>query len=90
MQRLRRLSQELLDVPGGLTNAVLVLHEAPLTAGFGAEVAATIAQEAFDALDAPVTRLGGADTPIPFAEAREELLSPKPDLVPTLKRLLEY
>jgi 2-oxoisovalerate dehydrogenase E1 component len=72
------------------TAKVLVLHEAPLTAGFGAEVAATIAEEAFDDLDAPVTRLGGSDTPIPFAEALEEMLSPKPDLLPTLKRLLEY
>ncbi len=72
------------------TSRVLVLHEAPLTGGFGAEVAATIAQEAFDDLDAPVTRLGGADTPIPFAEALEEMLSPKGDLLPTLRRLLTY
>jgi 2-oxoisovalerate dehydrogenase E1 component len=69
---------------------VLVLHEAPLTGGFGAEVAATIAQEAFDDLDAPVTRLGGADTPVPFAEALEEMLSPKADLLPALRRLLTY
>ncbi len=72
------------------TSKVLVLHEAPLTGGFGAEVAATISQEAFDDLDAPVTRLGGSDTPIPFAEALEEMLSPKPDLLPTLRRLLKY
>jgi 2-oxoisovalerate dehydrogenase E1 component len=72
------------------TAKALVLHEAPLTGGFGAEVAATISQEAFDDLDAPVTRLGGSDTPIPFAEALEEMLSPKPDLLPTLRRLLEY
>jgi pyruvate/2-oxoglutarate/acetoin dehydrogenase E1 component len=72
------------------TAKALVLHEAPLTGGFGAEVAATIAQDAFDDLDAPVTRLGGSDTPIPFAEALEEMLSPKPDLLPTLRRLLEY
>ena len=72
------------------TAKVLVLHEAPLTGGFGGEVAATISQEAFDSLDAPVTRLGGSDTPIPFAEALEEMLSPKPDLLPTLRRLLEY
>ena len=72
------------------TAKVLVLHEAPLTGGFGAEVAATISQEAFDDLDAPVTRLGGSDSPIPFAEALEEMLSPKPDLLPTLRRLLEH
>ncbi|MEO8361158.1 MAG: dehydrogenase E1 component subunit alpha/beta, partial [Vicinamibacteria bacterium] len=72
------------------TAKVLVLHEAPLTGGFGAEVAATISQEAFGDLDAPVTRLGSADTPIPFAEALEEMLSPKPDLLPTLRKLLKY
>ena len=72
------------------TAKALVLHEAPLTGGFGAEVAATISQEAFDDLDAPVTRLGGSDAPIPFAEALEEMLSPKPDLLPTLRKLLEY
>ncbi len=72
------------------TAKALVLHEAPLTGGFGGEVAATIAQEAFDDLDAPVTRLGGGDTPIPFAEALEAMLSPKPDLLPTLRRLLKY
>jgi 2-oxoisovalerate dehydrogenase E1 component len=72
------------------TSRALVLHEAPLTGGFGGEVAATIAQEAFDDLDAPVTRLGGSDTPIPFAEALEEMLSPRPDLLPTLRKLLEY
>ena len=72
------------------TSRVLILHEAPLTSGFGAEVAATISQEAFDDLDAPVTRLGGSDTPIPFAEALEEMLSPKSDLLPTLRKLLEY
>ena len=38
----------------------------------------------------PVTRLGGSDTPIPFASALEEMLSPKPDLLPTLRKLLEY
>lgn len=72
------------------TSRALVLHEAPLTGGFGAEVAAVIAERAFESLDAPVTRLGGADTPIPFAEALEEMFSPKPDLLPTLRRLLEY
>ncbi len=72
------------------TSKALVLHEAPRCGGFGGEVAATISEEAFNDLDAPVTRLGGSDTPIPFAEALEEMLSPKPDLLPTLRRLLEY
>jgi len=47
------------------TGRALVVCEAHHTASFGAEVAATIAEEAFDALDAPVGRLSGLDTPIP-------------------------
>ena len=47
------------------TGRVAVVYEAHRTAGFGAEVAATIAEEAFQALDAPILRLAGLDTPIP-------------------------
>jgi pyruvate/2-oxoglutarate/acetoin dehydrogenase E1 component len=47
------------------TGRALVVTEAHHTAGFGAEIAATIAEEAFDQLDAPVRRLSGLDTPIP-------------------------
>lgn len=72
------------------TARALVLHEAPLTGGFGAEVASTIGEHAFDSLDAPVVRLGGADTPIPFADALEDMLSPRPEIIPAVRRLLAY
>jgi pyruvate/2-oxoglutarate/acetoin dehydrogenase E1 component len=42
-----------------------VVREAPLTGGFGAEIAALVGQLCFDYLDAPVSRLGGAKTPMP-------------------------
>ena len=71
------------------TSKVLVLHEAPVSGGFGAEVAATIANRCFADLDAPVERLGGLDTPIPFAKAIEELFMPKARLLPALRSLLE-
>jgi 2-oxoisovalerate dehydrogenase E1 component len=70
------------------TSKVLVLHEAPLTGGFGAELAATIGTECFSDLDAPVVRLGALDTPVPFAKAIEEIYSPKARLVPALRALL--
>lgn len=72
------------------THRVLVLHEAPLTGGFGGEIAATIAREAFEWLDAPVERLGALDTPVPFSKALEEQFSPKGRLAGTLEALLAY
>ena len=72
------------------TGRVLVLHEAPLAGGFGAEVAAVIGREAFEWLDAPVARLGGLDTPVPFSKALEEVFMPKGRLLPALRDLLAY
>jgi len=72
------------------TNRALVLHEAPLTGGFGGEIAATIGEEAFSWLDAPVTRLGSLDTPIPFAKILEEHFMPRKRLLPALRQLLAY
>src|SRR5438105_9273656 len=64
------------------TGRALVLHEAPLTGGFGGELASVIAAEAFEALDAPVARLGALDTPVPFSKALEEVFSPRGRLLP--------
>jgi len=60
-----------------------------VSGGFGAEVAATIANVCFADLDAPVERLGALDTPVPFAKAIEELFMPKARLLPALRSLLE-
>jgi 2-oxoisovalerate dehydrogenase E1 component beta subunit len=73
------------------TSKVLVLHEDTLTGGFGAEIAATIAQEAFENLDAPVQRLAAPDTPVPFAPVLEKAFIPQvDDVVAGIKELAEY
>jgi pyruvate/2-oxoglutarate/acetoin dehydrogenase E1 component len=66
------------------------VHEAPQSGGFGGEVAATIAEQGFEWLDAPVARLGALDTPVPFAKALEATFSPKGRVLPALRRLLSY
>jgi 2-oxoisovalerate dehydrogenase E1 component len=72
------------------TSRALVLHEAPLTGGFGAEVAARIGQDAFGWLDAPVSRVAGLDMPVPFSKALEEIYSPKGRLLTALAELIAY
>lgn len=72
------------------TGRVLVLHEAPQTAGFGAEIAATLGRAGFEWLDAPVSRLGGLDMPVPFSRALEEIYSPRSRVLPALRELLAY
>jgi 2-oxoisovalerate dehydrogenase E1 component beta subunit len=73
------------------TSKVLVLHEDTHTGGFGAEIAATIADEAFEDLDAPVKRLTAPDTPVPFSPALEKAFIPQvEDVVAGLRDLAEY
>jgi 2-oxoisovalerate dehydrogenase E1 component beta subunit len=50
-----------------LTGRAIVLHEAPRTCGFGAELAAMIQEKAFLHLKAPVARVTGFDTPFPYS-----------------------
>jgi pyruvate dehydrogenase E1 component beta subunit len=72
------------------TGRAVVVQEGPLTGGFGGEVAATIAEEAFYSLEAPVQRVAGPDTPYPFAASLEEYYLPNEDrLVAAVHRSLQ-
>ncbi len=60
------------------TGRVLIAHEAPITGGFGGELAAVIAgSEAFDFLDAPIRRIAGRDVPIPYNRNLERAAVPQ-------------
>jgi 2-oxoisovalerate dehydrogenase E1 component beta subunit len=73
------------------TSKVLVLHEDTRTGGFGAEIAATLAEEAFEDLDAPVKRITAPDTPVPFSPVLEKAYLPQvEDVVAGLRELAEY
>lgn len=65
------------------THRLVVVHEAVKSFGAGAEVAATVMEEAFDDLDAPVVRVGAHDIPMPFNENLER------ETVPTVERIVE-
>jgi 2-oxoisovalerate dehydrogenase E1 component beta subunit len=73
------------------TSKVLVLHEDTRTGGFGAEIAATIGEEAFEHLDAPVKRVAAPDTPVPFSPPLEKAFIPQvEDVAAGLRELAEY
>jgi 2-oxoisovalerate dehydrogenase E1 component beta subunit len=74
------------------TGKILIVHEDNLTGGFGAEIAALIAEHAFDSLDAPVRRLASPDVPaMPFAEAQEEFCLPSREkIVAAMRDLAAY
>lgn len=63
------------------THRVVVAHEAVLTAGFGGEIAARIADKAFRWLDAPVRRVAAFDAPTPFAPTLEKAVLPNAETI---------
>ena len=73
------------------TGKVLIVHEANLTGGIGGEIAALIAERAFQDLDAPIRRLGALDTPVPYAPTlEEEVLPTTAKIVAALRGLCAY
>jgi 2-oxoisovalerate dehydrogenase E1 component len=72
------------------TNRILILHEDTLTGGVGAEISAWISENCFQSLDAPVLRVAGLDTPIPFAPSLEQNFLPKGRLKARIEELLKF
>jgi acetoin:2,6-dichlorophenolindophenol oxidoreductase subunit beta len=63
------------------TSRAVVVHEAVKRSGFGAEIAAFIAEECFDSLDAPIKRLGMLNTPVPFSPTLEQYVVPNEERI---------
>ncbi len=73
------------------TNRVIIAHEDQLTCGFGAELAARIADELFEHLDAPVKRVAALDTPVAYCPDLEEVILPQSaDVLKAIQHLARY
>ena len=72
------------------TNRVLILHEDNITGGIGAEISAIITENSFDSLDAPVMRLGSADTPVPFSKELENIYLPINKIDRVIHKLMSF
>jgi acetoin:2,6-dichlorophenolindophenol oxidoreductase subunit beta len=89
---IRPIDTETLVASVSKTHRLMVVYEGVKTMGIGAEIAARIAEsDAFDYLDAPIVRLGGADTPIPYNPVLEKAAVPQEDtIVAAAQRLVRH
>lgn len=91
LRSLKPLDTEAILDAVATTSRVMVVHAANRMAGVGAEVAALISEKAFEWLDAPVVRLGGADTPVPFSPPLEDAYRPSAGkIVEAARKLVAY
>jgi pyruvate dehydrogenase E1 component beta subunit len=72
------------------TGRLVVVHEAAVSFGVGAELAARVQEKAFYSLEAPVLRVGGFDTPYPASRLEEEWLPTVDRILDAVDRTLEY
>ena len=88
LRSLLPLDLETIEASVNKTGRCVIVHEATLTSGFGAELAALVQQHCFYALEAPVKRVAGWDTPYPHAQEWDYFPGPK-RLGKALKTTLE-
>ena len=72
------------------TGRVVVVHEAPVNLGLGAELAARITEQCFYSLEAPVLRVGGFDIPYPPSRVEDEYLPDLDRVLDAVDRSLAY
>ncbi|MDQ6747570.1 MAG: alpha-ketoacid dehydrogenase subunit beta [Candidatus Dormibacteraeota bacterium] len=92
LRTVRPLDRDAIFASVEKTGKALIVYEANRTLGVGAEVAALIAEECFEYLDAPVLRLGGPDVPaMPFSPPMEDFFMPNPGkILHAMKQLAAY
>jgi 2-oxoisovalerate dehydrogenase E1 component beta subunit len=92
LRTLRPLDGETILASVRRTGKCLVVHEDNRFGGFGAEVAALVAEEAFDYLDGPVTRVAGPDVPgVPYNHVLEDWFMVNPDkILEGIRKLAAY
>jgi 2-oxoisovalerate dehydrogenase E1 component beta subunit len=91
LRTLAPMDREAILATAKKTSKVLILHEASRTGGLGGEIAATIAEEAFEWLDAPVVRVAATDTPVPYSPPLEEYHLPQvKDVLDAARKLAAY
>jgi 2-oxoisovalerate dehydrogenase E1 component beta subunit len=91
LRTLLPLDREAIVATARKTGKVVIVHEATRTGGVGGEVAAVIAEQAFDRLDGPILRVTALDTPVPFTAPLEEAFLPNADKIASaIERLAAY
>jgi 2-oxoisovalerate dehydrogenase E1 component beta subunit len=91
LRTLAPMDREAILTTAKKTSKILILHEASRTGGIGGEIAATIAEEAFEWLDAPVVRVAATDTPVPYSPPLEEYHLPQvKDVLEAARKLAAY
>ena len=71
------------------TGRLVVAHETWKRAGWGAEIASVIQEEAFDYLDAPILRVGAKNVPMPFASPLQDFVTPSyKDIINAVKKIV--
>ena len=88
LRTLKPLDEDAILASVRKTGKVLIVHAANRLSGLGAEIAAQIADRAFQWLDGPVRRLGGLDTPVPFSPPLEDAYRPDAEKIVAAARTL--
>lgn len=76
LRSIRPLDTDAILASVAKTNRLLIVQEAPVFAGFGAEIAAMVAEKGLYDLDCPIARLGGWESPVPFSPSLEDAIVP--------------